>query len=147
MTIGESIKFYRKQNKLTQKQLANMCNLAEITIRQYEADKYISKIGNLQKISAALNIPLATLMDVEGDVPWSDLATDFPNSPVFTRGDQVLLSVSNPEEPEENAYILQITVLLESLNTKGLQNVYYYLKKLLDNKDYVKETTTPTTDK
>lgn len=146
MTIGESIKFYRKQNKLTQKQLANMCNLAEITIRQYEADKYIPKIGNLQKISAALNIPLTILMNVKGDVPWTDIAVEFPNAPVFTRGDNVLVSFSDPEEPEENAYILQITVLLESLNTKGLQDVYYYLKKVLNNKDYIKKTATTTTE-
>lgn len=146
MTIGESIKFYRKQNKLTQKQLANMCNLAEITIRQYEADKYIPKIGNLQKISAALNIPLTTLMDVNNDYAWNDLAIDFPNAPVFTRGEDVVVSVSNPESPEEDSYILEIYVMLENLNVKGLQDVYWYLKKALSNEDYIKTPIPPTTE-
>lgn len=54
--IGKNIKKIRKDRRLTQKQLAERCNLAEITIRQYEAEKYIPKIGNLQRIANALEV-------------------------------------------------------------------------------------------
>lgn len=58
MTVGERIKYYRKKSKITQKKLSELTGLAEITIRQYEADKYTPKYENIQKISNALNIPI-----------------------------------------------------------------------------------------
>lgn len=137
MTIGERIKFYRKQNKITQKQLGEMCDLAEITIRQYEADKYIPKIGNLQKISLALQIPLTLLMDLREDSSWTRLATDFPDSPVITKGNDLYLKVMGSEE---SAYIDQITYLLHQLNIKGLQNANEYLQELIINSDYLKNS-------
>lgn len=57
MTTGERIKNARKAVGLTQKQLAEMCGIAEITIRQYESDKRIPKSKELtEKIAAALNV-------------------------------------------------------------------------------------------
>lgn len=57
--IGKNIKKIRKDRRLTQKQLAERCNLAEITIRQYEAGKYMPKIGSLQKTTNALHVPIS----------------------------------------------------------------------------------------
>ena len=53
MTVGEKIRKTRKQKKMTQNTLAGLTGLAAITIRQYEAGKYIPKIENLRKISHA----------------------------------------------------------------------------------------------
>lgn len=139
MTIGESIKFYRKKKKLTQKKLGEMCNLAEITIRQYEADKYIPKIGNLQKISIALNVPFTDLLDVNGDIPWAALATEYPDSPIITRGNTVSVGVTHSEE---SAYIQQITYSLGLLNKEGLKNINAHLQKILSKTDYLKSSTT-----
>ncbi len=63
MAVGNKIKELRKKQKITQKQLAEMTGIAEITIRQYEANKYIPKIANLQKISSALNINIGEFLD------------------------------------------------------------------------------------
>lgn len=139
MTIGESIKHYRKQNKLTQKQLAKLCDLAEITIRQYEADKYVPKIGNLQKISTVLNVPLTNLMEVNGVTPWADLATDYPDSPVIQRGENLSVALFTSEE---DGYIEQITFSLRRLNLRGLQTINSYLKKISSNTEYLKSPTT-----
>lgn len=62
MTAGEKIQAIRKEKKLTQRQLAEQCGLAEITIRQYEAGKYIPKIETVQKISIALEVPVRRLI-------------------------------------------------------------------------------------
>lgn len=56
-TIGERIRIARKEAKITQKTLASMTNIAEITIRQYEADKYTPKSEALHKIAKALLLP------------------------------------------------------------------------------------------
>lgn len=56
MTVGEAIKYFRKKNKLTQKQLATKAGMAEITIRQYEAVKREPRLEQLHKIAEALNV-------------------------------------------------------------------------------------------
>lgn len=62
MNIGENIRKYRRQNNLTQKQLADAINKSKSTIEKYEANK-IEKISviTLEEISKVLNVPLAKL--------------------------------------------------------------------------------------
>lgn len=58
MTMGEKIRAYRKERNMTQKELSEATQIAEITIRQYEANKYVPKIDKLEKIAAAFEVPL-----------------------------------------------------------------------------------------
>ena len=61
MTIGEKIKAFRKERKLTQAKLSELTGIAEITIRQYEAGKYKPKTEQLIKLSAALGVSVHVL--------------------------------------------------------------------------------------
>ncbi len=54
--IGENIRKFRKKANLTQKELAEKCGLAEITIRQYETGKRTPKTEILAKIADALGL-------------------------------------------------------------------------------------------
>lgn len=54
-TIGERIKLHRKERGITQKELARLTGLHEVTIRQYEAGKYIPKYEQLRKVAKALD--------------------------------------------------------------------------------------------
>lgn len=65
MTIGEKIRKYRKEKGLTQKKLAELSELATITIRQYEANKYKPKFESLQRIANVLNIDVNILSKCE----------------------------------------------------------------------------------
>ena len=47
--IAENIRTLRKEKGLTQKVLGEKSGIAEITIRQYEAGKYIPKYDNALK--------------------------------------------------------------------------------------------------
>ncbi|MDE5907777.1 MAG: helix-turn-helix domain-containing protein [Lachnospiraceae bacterium] len=67
MTIGEQIKTFRKKLGLTQKQLADKCEVAEITIRQYELGKRQPRMEQLQKVASALNVQTNDLL------PWEDV--------------------------------------------------------------------------
>ncbi len=64
MTIGEKIHFYRKSNKLTQKQLAELSGVSEISIRKYEAGDRFPKLAQLQKIASVLPIGGDELLEV-----------------------------------------------------------------------------------
>lgn len=62
MSIGGNMRKYRKEKKITQKQLASLIGKAEITIRKYES-------GEIE------SIPVNTLIDISKalDVTYTDL--------------------------------------------------------------------------
>lgn len=61
MSISENIRRFRKEARLTQKELAAKCGFAEITIRQYETEKREPRAEQLKKIADALGISPAEL--------------------------------------------------------------------------------------
>lgn len=80
MTVREKIRKTRKQKKMTQNILAGLTGLAAITIRRYEADKYIPKIENLSKIAHALETSLSEFMKPDQTTSGYDIYDDVRNS-------------------------------------------------------------------
>lgn len=64
MTVGENIKRIRKEKKLTQKSLGELCQpkSSESTIRKYELGILNPKIETIQKIANALGVSLNDLL-------------------------------------------------------------------------------------
>lgn len=56
MTIGEKIKYLRKQKRVTQTELAQLTGIHQVSIAKYEKDKMIPQPDQLQKIIEALNV-------------------------------------------------------------------------------------------
>lgn len=83
MTIGEKIKAFRKERKLTQAKLSELTGIAEITIRQYEAGKYKPKTEQLIKLSAALGVSV------------HDLAPDIYEKYTFNKQELELIDALN----------------------------------------------------
>lgn len=65
MAIGEQIKTLRKKMGYTQKQLAEKCGMAEITIRQYELNKREPRQETIEKIATALRVDPFSLYSFE----------------------------------------------------------------------------------
>lgn len=65
MSIADNIKQLRKQNHLTQKQLAERSGLAVITIQQYEAGKFSPKPDTVMKLCVGLNCKITDIIDDE----------------------------------------------------------------------------------
>ena len=61
-SVSEAIKKARKSKGLTQKELGNLLGVSEVMIGQYERGVRNPKIEMLSKISAALDIPLSSLL-------------------------------------------------------------------------------------
>lgn len=59
---GIRIKEIRLQKGYTQKQLGDLCGIADSNIRKYESGKQNPKIETLQKIADALGVPLYELL-------------------------------------------------------------------------------------
>lgn len=62
MNIGENIKRYRKEKKLTQQQLADQINKSTITVRKYEANDTLPPIDVLGDIATVLQVPVDFLL-------------------------------------------------------------------------------------
>lgn len=67
MEMGKKIQFYRKANKLTQKQLSDLSGVSEISIRKYEAGDRFPKPEQLKKIASVLEIGGNELLEIELD--------------------------------------------------------------------------------
>lgn len=65
MSIAANIKKLRKQNHMTQKQLAIKSGLAVITIQQYEAGKFNPKPDAVMKLCVGLNCKITDIIDDE----------------------------------------------------------------------------------
>lgn len=63
MSIGENIRYLRKQAGLTQKKLAEIVGVNEVTIRSYEAGKYEPKTEILYKLRKALDCNINEILD------------------------------------------------------------------------------------
>lgn len=65
MTVGENIKRLRKERGLTQKNLGELCGIAEPNIRKYENGKQNPKLETIEKIATALGVTAFDLMGIE----------------------------------------------------------------------------------
>ncbi|MBZ9633144.1 helix-turn-helix domain-containing protein [Clostridium sp. FP1] len=72
MDIGSKIKEYRNKEGLTQVELANKANISRSYLGDVEKNRYNASVETLQKIAAALGIPVSELLTTEERL---DLAT------------------------------------------------------------------------
>lgn len=72
MSIGETIKEYRKRRGLTQRELARQIELSRSYLGDIESDRYNPSVKTLRKIADVLQIPTAKMFgsdDLPGDNP------------------------------------------------------------------------------
>ena len=62
MTIGEKIKYCRKQIGITQDKLAELTGIHPVSIRKYETNKMQPQPPQLEKIAAALGVRMAVIL-------------------------------------------------------------------------------------
>lgn len=63
MAMGERIREVRIAKGMTQKQVATACGMADSAIRKYESGQITPKYATLQRIAAALSVPVDSLID------------------------------------------------------------------------------------
>lgn len=126
MSIGSRIKSLRIKNNLTQKQLGELCGMADSAIRRYESDRGNPTDKTLRRIAEALNVSTAYLQGWDDAVSEleavgmsvEDIATEM-NIPV-----ERIMEIINSEEPsstEAAEKIIRVASLLTKEATRNAQ--------------------------
>lgn len=77
MIVGENIKRLRKERGLTQKNLGELCGIAEPNIRKYENGKQNPKLETAESIAKALNVSVLSLLGFSlADIPTKELLAE-----------------------------------------------------------------------
>ena len=63
--FGTHLRKIREDNNLSQQQLADMADIAKITIQRIENAKFVVTLDVLISIAKALNMPMETMMNFE----------------------------------------------------------------------------------
>lgn len=127
MDIGKRIRAYREERRLTQKQLGDLCGMADSAIRRYESGRGNPTIKTLQRISAALGIEWTDL--IPEDMTGAAIAADLINRINNTKGPWV--RVLPPLTPQE-----RIEKALSCLNDAGQQEAIERIEELTEIPKY-----------
>lgn len=108
MTIGDNIKKIRIEKGLTQKELGELCGMADSAIRRYEKGPLVPKLSTLNKIADALGVPISLLIDVTNSL---EVEQETPKS--------VMVSLKLCSSPQHLNIITEVIRDLDKLNYKG----------------------------
>ena len=149
--VGENIKRFRKKANLTQKELAEKCGFAEITIRQYENGKRAPKIETMQKIATVLAVPISDLIQSSPEIDPNSLHSITSSvekiQKKYNHDSSVLVSVQKgikeANKVRKNIHSIELSladiVLLDvfhTLNEQGQDKIIIYLDDIAGNPKY-----------
>lgn len=147
MTTGERIRAARKAANLTQKQLGELCGIAEPTIRRYELDKLNPKRETLQKIAAPLGVHY---LDLCSDEENYEFAAFFKAGMRYGAGDHLSGKQFYDISPEYVRYLQQrgyefsesehqVVLCFNQLNSRTQHQVLMDLVRLCLNPKHRKD--------
>ncbi len=102
MTVGENLKRIRKEKKLTQKQLGELCKpkISESTIRKYELGILNPKIETIRKIADALGVYISDLVDDWENIPQEEILSNLNEDILYKNSKQLLDKLQSMEKAD-----------------------------------------------
>lgn len=142
---GDVIRKLRKQKKYTQKQLGEICGIADSNIRKYETGTQNPKLETLQKIASALDVPVEMLQeDLAKKYIWSSENSINDTMNLVAVAKSALSNTPAPRETVTEEDIKRTTksdILeqLDKLNVRGFFKVQDYTTDLTKIPEYRKD--------
>lgn len=134
-SVGIQIREQRRKKKITQTELAEMVGLATITIRQYESGKREPRLRELQKIAAALDVSINTLLGGPKTFDtWADFDAAREKILETACGDQV--TILHAVDPKKT-----VSRLMDLLNDRGQAAAVDRIQELTEIQRYRRTTT------
>ena len=123
MPLGESIKKARIEKGYTQKQLGELCGMADSAIRRYENDVAKPKLSTLRRITDALEIHIFDLGPVMNFYSVEELRKDFEKT---NKDIQVTFSTKMPDN-RENQKRNESVEIFNGLSSHGKEEAPHLL--------------------
>lgn len=127
--IGQKIRQLRLEKGLTQKQLGDMCGIADSNIRKYETGRQKPKIETLWKIAKALDVKTAQ---------FSFDGYSFDEALGFYIDHTKLMQALNKIPAIYNTPLEQLMASFVKLNDKGQEKATSYVNDLTKIPEYKK---------
>lgn len=86
MTIGERIRHYREERRLSLTQLSSSCGIRQESLTRWEQDYLQPNSQNLVKLSAALGVPVDWLLGTKGKYTKYNLDLSIGEKVLLKRG-------------------------------------------------------------
>lgn len=130
MTIGDKIKKYRTEQKLSQQRLGELLGVSQAMIAQYENGDRNPKIETRQKIANALNVNVLNFMESSEIINLIDIIMEKATNEEDINTAADLLDAA--EERYKETYDLQtrLNASFEILNHMGQEMAVEFVEKL-----------------
>ena len=144
MVVGQRIKIARKNQGLTQKELAERAGTATGTIQQYELGKRQPRADQLRAIASALGVTVDYLLGTYTKEQGKRVPTDNPNDRYPYLLNKKLEGTIAPEEAEELAALERLNKIaghFDKLTEEGQEEAVKRVGELTEIPHYQKPKT------
>lgn len=138
MSVGANIKRIRMEKGLTQKQLGDLCGMADSAIRRYESDKVNPKRETIKKIANALQVSYYDL-DSEELPLLSIMQAKNLSDEMIAKRQRLIETLAGKGGLKLDTDYTKINELYDQLNDAGQDKVVEYAKDLTKIPEYQKE--------
>ena len=97
-TVGERIKYFRKERKMTQEQLAELTGIHPVSIRKYETNKMQPQIEQIERIASTLQVNANAIIGYNGAPTRVDTVGDLMGLLMTLYRARVLLITGDHDE-------------------------------------------------
>ncbi len=137
MVVGQRIKIARKNQGLTQKELAERAGTATGTIQQYELGKRQPRADQLRAIASSLGVTVDYLLDVKPARAVDPNETEAEREKRLGLPEGYFKRLATPEETARRDRLLDSFM---EMNATGQQKAVEQVSDLAKIPDYQKET-------
>lgn len=123
MTFGEKLRILRKNQHITQEQLAELLNVSTQNISSWECDKYYPSTDRLEYIASALNTSVGYLMNnTYNNKNWTLRDEMFTTENMYTKVSQQIILYNLQQCKEALPYVMNT---MKNYMRKGSGDVPY----------------------
>lgn len=126
MTVGDNIKKLRLEKGLTQKELGDLCGMADSAIRRYESGRGNPTDKTLMRIASALKVPREVLLFECSDNSYLE---EWAGAPLFSSVDEKEKHYSKIRSTLEDRDYNRITEFVYSVNGRLIISAYSELNE------------------
>ena len=141
MSTGERIRAIRMKRGQTQKQLGDLCGMADSAIRRYESGRGNPTEKTLQRIAAALGVSADYLLSGidEADRDYEDVCAALNSAGILIRETVMADSfyvwhehADHPEEDQVEYTLSELVRIVRDVSARADLKRQEYVQKLLD---------------